>query len=80
MFTDIVGYTRKMGEDEVRMLRLLRNHNDIIKSLAEKHEGEVIERIGDAFLVLFDSALNAVICAIEIQQAFSCINSVYNSD
>ncbi len=69
MFTDIVGYTRKMGEDEVKMLKLLRDHNVIVKEIANKNEGEVVERIGDAFLVIFDSALNAVICATEIQQS-----------
>ncbi|MCF7809957.1 tetratricopeptide repeat protein [bacterium] len=74
MFTDIVGYTRKMGDDEVKMLRLLKEHNAIIEAAASNHEGEIIKRIGDAFLVSFNSALNAVLCAIEIQQALRDYN------
>lgn len=74
MFTDIVGYTRKMGEDEVRMLRLLADHNAIIEQAAEQHEGEIVKRIGDAFLISFESALNAVLCAIDIQKGLGSYN------
>lgn len=69
MFTDIVGYTKKMGDDEVKMLKLLREHNLIVENATGQHDGEIIKRVGDAFLVRFESALNAVLCAIEVQTA-----------
>ena len=67
MFTDIVGYTRKMGEDEDRMLRLLQDHNQLVKTVVPSHQGEIIKQIGDAFLISFNSATQAVGCALEIQ-------------
>ena len=74
MFTDIVGYTKKMGDDEVKMLKLLRDHNAIVENATEQHDGEIIKRVGDAFLVRFESALNAVLCAIDVQQALTDYN------
>ncbi|MBS1262628.1 MAG: pH-sensitive adenylate cyclase [Calditrichaeota bacterium] len=74
MFSDIVGFTRKMGEDEARMLRLLNDHNAIVEGAVGNHDGEIIKRMGDAFLVSFDSALNAVLCAVDIQQAHADYN------
>ena len=74
MFTDIVGYTRKMGEDEVRMLKLLEDHDKMVVTAVDNNDGEIVKRIGDAFLMNFDSAQNAVLCAIDIQQAHSQYN------
>jgi len=47
MFTDIVGYTRKMEADEVRMLQLLDDHCRMVESAASGHDGEIVKRIGD---------------------------------
>lgn len=66
MFTDIVGYTRKMGDDEVKMLRLLRDHDRIVRAAIEEQHGDVIKGTGDGFLIRFDGATNAVLCAIAI--------------
>jgi len=76
MFTDIVGFTRKMGEDEVRMLRLLKDHCQMVETFTETHHGEIIKRVGDAFLINFNSALNAVRFALDIQKA----HQDYNQD
>ena len=67
MFTDIVGFSRQMGADEARMLRLLDAHNQIIQHAVAAHHGTVIKTIGDAFLVDFPSVVNAVQCAQSIQ-------------
>jgi TolB-like protein/class 3 adenylate cyclase len=67
MFTDIVGFSRQMGADEARMLRLLDVHNRIIQHAVVEHRGTVIKTIGDAFLVDFPSVVNAVQCAQHIQ-------------
>jgi class 3 adenylate cyclase len=51
MFTDIVGFSRQMGTDETRMLRLLEVHNQIIQQAVAAHHGHIIKTIGDAFLL-----------------------------
>ena len=50
MFSDIVGFSRQMGADEARMLRLLEVHNQIIRHAVSAHHGTVIKTIGDANL------------------------------
>ncbi len=75
MFTDIVGFSRQMGADETRTLRLLTVHNQIIRQAATAHNGAVIKTIGDAFLVDFHSVVNAVQCAQQIQAQFKAHNA-----
>jgi class 3 adenylate cyclase len=70
MFTDIVGFSRQMGSDEARMLRLLEVHNRIIQKAVSEHHGAVIKTVGDAFLVDFPSVVHAVQCAQYIQAQF----------
>jgi len=60
MFTDIVGFSRQMGTDEARMLRVLEVHNQVIQHAVVTHSGHVIKTMGDAFLVDFPSVVNAV--------------------
>lgn len=70
MFTDIKGFSKKMGEDEVAAMQVLRTHDTMMKSMVEKHGGVVIKSIGDSFMVDFSSAVNAVKCAIDAQENF----------
>ncbi len=79
MFTDIVGFSRQMGVDEPRMLRLLDVHNDIIQQAVAAQHGHVIKTIGDAFLVDFPSVVSAVQCAQQIQQQFKTYNAGQNT-
>src|SRR5262245_16918889 len=67
MFTDIVGFSRQMGSNEARTLQLLEIHNQIIQQAVSEYHGTVIKTVGDAFLVDFPSAVNAVQCAQQIQ-------------
>jgi len=75
MFTDMVGFSRQMGADETRMLRLLELHNQIIQQAVTAHHGHVIKTMGDAFLVDFPSVVNAVQCAQQIQAQFHAHNA-----
>ncbi|HEV8713643.1 MAG TPA: adenylate/guanylate cyclase domain-containing protein [Candidatus Binatia bacterium] len=75
MFTDIVGFSRQMGANEARMLRLLEVHNQIIQHAVSEHHGHVIKIIGDAFLVDFPSVVQAVQCAQRIQTQFRSHNA-----
>jgi len=67
MFTDIVGYTALMGEGEQRAIRLLDKNLSIQKPLIEQHKGKLLKEIGDGLLSSFNSVIEAVKCAIEIQ-------------
>jgi class 3 adenylate cyclase len=75
MFTDIVGFSRQMGSDEARMLRLLDVHNQIVSQAVATHYGHVIKTIGDAFLVDFPSVVHAVQCAQQIQSQLRAHNA-----
>ncbi len=74
MFTDIVGFSRMMETDEAGTLELLRDHNELITGLAGEYKGTVIKTIGDAFLVDFPNTVNAVRCAIAIQEGIGSLN------
>src|SRR3954471_1840672 len=75
MFTDIVGFSRQMGTDEARMLRLLAVHNPMIQQAVALHHGHVIKSTGDGFLVEFSSVVNAVQCAQHLQAGFRAYNA-----
>src|SRR5579875_817776 len=68
MFTDIVGYAAQTQADESRSLEILSRHNRLLRPFFSRFHGREVKTIGDSFLVEFDSALNAVKCAIEIQR------------
>jgi len=70
MFTDIVGFSRQMGADETRMLRILAVHNQVIEQAVAEHHGHVIKTMGDAFVVDFLSVVHAVQCAQHVQERF----------
>lgn len=67
MFTDIKDFTVLMESDETTAIGLVKAQREIIRKQIAIHGGEEREIIGDAFLVIFDSAVNAVRCAIDIQ-------------
>ncbi len=69
MFTDIAGYTALMSKDEQKALALLEKNRELQKSLAKKHNGEFLKEMGDGTLLCFQSALDAVRCAMEIQES-----------
>ena len=68
LFSDIVGYTRLMGENEQATLELVRKNREIQQPLVEKHHGIWLKEMGDGVMARFNSALDAVRCAVEIQE------------
>ncbi|CAN5280283.1 adenylate/guanylate cyclase domain-containing protein [soil metagenome] len=76
MFTDIVGYTALMGEDEQKAFEILRSNRQLQKPLIEKFNGVWIKELGDGVLASFSTATDAVLCASEIQKACCDINDL----
>ncbi|MGC9530548.1 MAG: adenylate/guanylate cyclase domain-containing protein [Candidatus Bipolaricaulaceae bacterium] len=69
MLADVVGYTALVEEDETRAAGLLDECAALLRELLPEHHGQEIKTVGDAFLVLFPSALQAVSCGIALQRA-----------
>ena len=70
LFTDLVGSTEllgQLGDDEAERLR--RVHFGLLRDVAAAHGGQEVKNLGDGLMVAFSSAVNAVSCAVAIQQA-----------
>ena len=73
MFTDIVGYTALMGNNEQKAFELLRKNREMQKPIIEEFGGRWIKELGDGVMASFSAVSNAVYAAIKIQEA--CYNS-----
>src|SRR5258708_4126055 len=74
MLTDMVGYSALIQADESLALTLLDEHNGLLRQTIAEHQGREIKTTGDGFLVEFDSALEAVRCAIQVQRSLAARN------
>ena len=71
MFTDMVGYSALAQRDDKLALELLEEHRRLLREIFPRFNGTEIKTIGDAFLIEFNSALEAAQCAIEIQRTLA---------
>ena len=70
MFTDIEGYTALMQRDEAKGLETRGKHREVFERETSAFHGKIIQYFGDGTLSIFDSAVEAVNCSIELQKAF----------
>jgi adenylate cyclase len=73
---DVKGYSRLMGEDEEWTFRTLNAYKETMRSLIQQHRGRIVNAPGDNVLAEFASVVDAVQCAVEIQQVLRAKNSV----
>jgi len=74
MYTDIEGYTALTQADEYVAMKLLDAHRELLRPVFAKYLGREVKTIGDAFLLEFDSALQATECAAEVQRVLRAYN------
>ena len=78
--SDVEGYSRLMSVDEEATLRTLREYREIIYGLIDRHDGRVFNTGGDSVLAEFGSAVEAVRCAISIQEELAVRNAELDDD
>ena len=66
--TDIVGYSRLMGEDEAGTARAVSEHREVARPIVASFSGRIVKTTGDGVLLEFPSIVAAVECAIAIQK------------
>ncbi len=80
MLTDMYGYSKQMEQNEAHAYSKLLEHNQIIRAAIVDYRGREIKTIGDAFLVVFRSAIDAVDCGLAIQRSFADFNMNRNEE
>src|SRR6476646_7102979 len=75
--TDVAGYSRLMGDNEEATIRTLTDYRAIISSLIQQYRGRVVDSPGDNLLAEFASVVDAVRCAVDIQQALKVKNDEF---
>jgi len=77
---DVKGYSRLMGADEEGTLRTLTTYREVMATLIQKHQGRVVNAPGDALLAEFESVVDAVKSAVEIQRELAKRNAGLPTD
>jgi len=72
---DAAGYSRLMGEDEAETVRTLTAYREVMTSLIKQHRGRVVDSPGDNLLAEFASVVDAVQCAVAVQNEFQARNA-----
>jgi len=69
MFSDMVGYTALMQEDEKKAKESRDKYRTVLEENIAIHDGKILQYYGDGALAVFNSAIQSVLCAVEIQKA-----------
>jgi adenylate cyclase len=73
---DVEGYSRLMEEDELATVETLTSPKEIMRKLIRQYRGRVVDSTGDNLLAEFGSVVDAVQCAVEVQQVLSAKNEL----
>jgi class 3 adenylate cyclase len=71
---DVAGYSRLMGEDETATLGTLNTSREVFRQRIAQHQGRLVDTAGDSVLAIFESVVEAVRCATDVQQALHASN------
>jgi len=71
---DVQGYSRLMGDDEVATVKTITEYRETLSSIVNKYNGRVVDSPGDNVLAEFGSVVDAVQCAVEIQNVLKAKN------
>ena len=74
---DVVGYSKLVAEDEEEALRRLASYRAVVDDFIAKANGRIFNTAGDAVLAEFSSAVEAVRCAIDVQESLRTRNMAY---
>lgn len=77
---DVVGYSRLMGDDEQHTVRLLNDYRGVFADEIAAHQGRLVDTAGDSILAVFDSVVEGVVAAIDIQQQLTTKNAHFPED
>ena len=77
---DVAGYSRLMGEDEVATIRTLTAYREVMRALIQHYRGRVVDAPGDNLLAEFVSVVDAMQCAVKIQQELKTRNTDLPAD
>ena len=72
---DAVGYSRLMAEDEAATVKTIATYREAISSLIKQHRGRVVDSPGDNILAEFSSVVDAVQCAVAVQNEIQTRNA-----
>ena len=72
---DVAGYSRLMADDETSTVKTIATYREVITSLINQHRGRVIDSPGDNVLAEFSSVVDAVQCAVAVQNEFETRNA-----
>ena len=72
---DVVGYSRLMAEDEAATVKTLATYREVMATLIEQHRGRVVDSPGDNVLAEFSSVVDAVQCAVAVQNELQTRNA-----
>jgi hypothetical protein len=78
---DVAGYSRLMGADEEGTHERLKAHlGELVEPKIAEHRGRIVKNTGDGFLAEFQSVVDAVRCAVEVQRGMAEANAATPPD
>ena len=73
LFSDIVGFSKRMSEDEAETLKIIELNNWLHKKVVKQFSGKIVKTMGDGFLCTFSSSVDAVLASVQLQRAIKKI-------